>query len=135
MVARMSKKNETCKFSMRSFSETKVQCMNNYSKLLRESAGHFIIHVRTQDVSDQNKSSKWITESIVNLSGHIKNKSHDINIMCIPAFLLENRVRGFEPPTKFSKRGAWQDLNYSRGTAVPRGGDFFQVGLQFLCKK
>ena len=36
--------------------------------------------------------------------------------------------RGVEPPTKFSKRGAWHDLNFYRGVAGKEGGDFFQVG-------
>ena len=40
-----------------------------------------------------------------------------------------------EPPTKFSKRGAWKDFNFYRGVAGKEGGDFFQAGLQFSHKK
>ena len=33
-------------------------------------------------------------------------------IVCTPLFLQGGRGGGVEPPTKFSKRGAWQDLNF-----------------------
>ena len=42
---------------------------------------------------------------------------------------------GVELPTKFSKKGAWQDLNFQRGLAGKEGSNFFQGGLQFLQKK
>ena len=42
---------------------------------------------------------------------------------------------GVEPPTKFSKRGAWQSLSFERGVAGKKGGNFFQGGLQFLQKE
>ena len=37
---------------------------------------------------------------------------------------------GVEPPTKFSRRGAWQDLNFQRGVTFVRGGG----GWQYLQK-
>ena len=43
--------------------------------------------------------------------------------------------RGVESPTKFSKRGAGQDLDFLRGIAGKERGDLFQEGLQFLHKK
>ena len=45
--------------------------------------------------------------------------------MCTP---LSAGGGGVEPPTKFSKRGAWHDLKFYRGVAGKEGGDFFQVG-------
>ena len=77
----MSRKNDFCKFSVRSFSEAKVQCIKDYIKpSLRESAKNLIIHVGTKDVSDQNKSPELIAESIANLAIDIKNQSLDVTI-------------------------------------------------------
>ena len=43
---------------------------------------------------------------------------------------------GVEPPTKFSKRVVWQDLNFEEGLLEKRGGgNFFQVGAIFTKKK
>ena len=33
---------------------------------------------------------------------------------------------GVEPPTKFSKRGAWEDFNCERGVAGKEGVTFFR---------
>ena len=40
---------------------------------------------------------------------------------------------GFEPPTKFSKRAAWQDLNFEVGVAGKGGVTFFR-GVAILQK-
>ena len=49
----------------------------DFKPSLRETANHIIIHVGTNNVSDQNKSPESIAESIVNLTTDIKNQSHD----------------------------------------------------------
>ena len=46
-----------------------------------------------------------------------------------PSFLLW----GIELPSKFSRGGAWQDLNVQRGLLGKRG-DFFQGGCNFHIK-
>ena len=48
-----------------------------------------------------------------------------------PPFLLW----GIEPPTKFSKRGAWQDLNFEKGVAGKGGGNFFRRGVAIFEKE
>ena len=55
-----------------------------------------------------------------------ENNSYKFYIVYSPSFCL--RVK---PPTKFSKTGAWQDLNFERGVSGKEGGNFFQGGLQF----
>ena len=42
---------------------------------------------------------------------------------------------GVEPPTKFSKRGTRQDLNFERGVAGKEGGNFFQRGFAIFTKR
>ena len=47
---------------------------------------------------------------------------------------------GLEPPTKFSERGAWQDLNFERGIAFvtkkkKEGSNFFFRGVAIVTKK
>ena len=69
------KKNDVCKFSVRSFRG--IQCTKDYIKpSLRESANRSI-HVGTNDVNKQNKSpeSTSTAESIANLACGIKNQS------------------------------------------------------------
>ena len=56
-------------------------------------------------------------------------------IVCTPSFLLGEV--GFEPPTKFSKRGSLAGSQFLEGDCWKGGGDFFQGGggLQLLNKK
>ena len=53
------------------------RAQKDFKPSLRETANHIIIHVGTNNVSDQNKSPESIVESIVNLTNDIKNQSHD----------------------------------------------------------
>ena len=48
------------------------------------------------------------------------------NIYCALPILSVGGWGWVEPPTKFQKRGAWQDLNFERGVAGNEGGNFFQ---------
>ena len=75
-------KNNTCKFSVRYFSGTNVQCMKYFNdKLsLKEGANYFIIHVTINDISDQSYLPESITESIFNLAADMKNESHYVTI-------------------------------------------------------
>ena len=50
-------------------------------------------------------------------------------------FCWEEGGGGFEPPTKFSKRGGLTETQLLEGGCWERVGDFFQGGLQFSQKK
>ena len=92
----LSKKNECYKFSVKSFSGAKVECMKDYIKpSLRESPDHFIIHIGTNDVSDQNKDSKMIAESIVSLAEELRKDAHDVLVSNIITSLSSlERING-----------------------------------------
>ena len=55
--------------------------MNHHVKpTLRENKDHFIIHIWTNDVTNNSKSHKVIDDSITKLAIQLKNKSHDVTI-------------------------------------------------------
>ena len=57
---------------------------------------------------------------------NIHNILDNITIVCPPLpFLLGG---GVELPTKFSKRGTWQDLSFERGVAGKEEVTFFRGG-------
>ena len=76
----MTKKfNANCKV-FKTFSGTKIACMNDYLKpSVRSSTDHFILHVGTNDLSSD-KSSEEITRSIIDLATSIKNEKYDVSI-------------------------------------------------------
>ena len=77
----MSKKlNVNCKVFVKTFSGAKTTYMNDYAKpSVRSSPDHFILHVRTNDLSSD-KSSEEIARSIIDLATSVKNKKHDVSI-------------------------------------------------------
>ena len=77
----MSKKlNANSKVFVKTFSDAKTTCMNDYVKpSVRSSPDHFILHVGPNDLSSE-KSSEEIARSIIDLAISIKNEKHDVSI-------------------------------------------------------
>ena len=63
---------KTVKFLLKSFSDAKVRCMEDYIQhTLRETPSHVILHVGTNDLTTK-QDPKQIAESIINLALKIK---------------------------------------------------------------
>ena len=74
-----------CKIYMKAFSGATVSCMEDYIKLsIRNLSDHFILHVRTYDLSPEKFSMK-IVELILSLACRLKNEIHDV---CISTIIL-----------------------------------------------
>ena len=72
--------NANCKVFVKTFSDGKLTCMNNYVKpSVRSSPDHFILHISTNDLSSD-KSLEEIVRSIIDLGTSIKNEKHDVII-------------------------------------------------------
>ena len=69
-----------------------------------------------------------LTETLNVNSLHI----HSVHHHPPPPFLPGWEV---EPPTKFFKKGGLDRISVFKGGLLERGGDLFQVGLQFLHKQ
>ena len=52
-----------------------------------------------------------------------------------PFYWQEGGRGGVEPPTKFSKMGAWKNLNFERKVAGKEGQTFFRAGCNFSERK
>ena len=74
-----------CKIYMKTFSGATVSCMEDYIKpSIRNPPDHFVLHVRTYDLSPEKFSMK-IVESILSLACRLKNEIHDV---CISTIIL-----------------------------------------------
>ena len=76
-----------------------------------------------------------ITVELINIGHTVTIMWNDRNT-CIVCTSPPLSAAGVEPPTKFLKtgRGGLDRTSVFRGGCWERGGDFFQVGLQFLTK-
>ena len=80
----LSQRVENCKVFVKSFSGTKVRCMEDYIQpTLRETPSHVILHVGTNDMTTK-QDPEQIAESIINLAVKIK-RNCDISISSITA--------------------------------------------------
>ena len=86
-----------------------------------------IVHQNTGLVSNRASVTSWGKGASLALVGY---PSHNVR----PPSLLSPFCWEFEPPTKFSKRGAWQDLNFERGVAGKEGVTFFKGYCHFYQK-
>ena len=68
----LSQRVENCKVFVKSFSGAKVSCMEDYIQpTLRETPGHVILHVGTNDVTTK-QDPQQIAENIINLAVKMK---------------------------------------------------------------
>ena len=75
----MSKKLKNCKVYVKSFSGSKVRCINDHMKPSREKPDHTIMHVGTNDLNS-GRSSDLITKSTFDLAITLKNNSQNVSI-------------------------------------------------------
>ena len=78
----LSQKVENCEAFVKSFSDAKVRCMEDYMQpTLRETSSHVILDVGTNDVTT-NQDPQQIAEGIINLAVKIK-RNCDVSISSI----------------------------------------------------
>ena len=69
----LSQKAKNFKFSLRSLSDAKADCLNDCVKsALKENPSHFIIQIGTNYVTNSGKSLKALVDSITNLAVSLK---------------------------------------------------------------
>ena len=72
-----------CKIYVKTFSRATVSCMVEQMKpSLRNLPDHFILHVRTNDLSSE-KCSGEIAEPIINLACRLENEIRDFSVSTI----------------------------------------------------
>ena len=73
----LSQKAKKFKFNLLSFSCAKADFFNDYFKLaFEEKLDHFIIHTRTNCVTNNGKSPKALVNSIIKLENSLKDDSN-----------------------------------------------------------
>ena len=83
MVGKWQRKYNLIVKSVKTFSGATVSCMEDCMKpTLRNPPDHFILHVRTSNLSFE-KYSMEIAESIINLACRLKNETHNVSVSTI----------------------------------------------------